>query len=80
MSGYYHYHRRQAHYRPELVFPVTMVAILLMVLIIACVSWILPDEPLGFVETQERQMQKPSRFERFIQGMKRAWKDAAKDE
>jgi hypothetical protein len=49
----------------------------------AFVSWMLPDEPSITYSNSGlpmQQTQKPSRFEKFVKGVFRAAKDAAKDE
>jgi hypothetical protein len=78
MSGDYHSYRRHGRYRTELLFPLAMLAALIGVLLVACVSWVLSDEaPESYPPIYK---EKPSRFERFIQGMKRALKNAADDD
>jgi hypothetical protein len=78
MRGDYHSHRRYYRYRPELVALVAMLGLLLIVVVVACVSWALPDEPTASYVPIESE--KPSRLDKFIHGMKRAVKDAATDD
>jgi hypothetical protein len=80
VSRYYHHHR-QSHYRTELVFPVAMVAVLLIALLVAGISWVLPDN-FGEASAQEApaQPEKPSRISKFLHGVVRAAREAVQDD
>jgi|HubBroStandDraft_5_1064220.scaffolds.fasta_scaffold2466430_1 hypothetical protein len=83
MGRYYYAYHRRTRFQPELLLPVAIVAILLVAVVGAFVSWMLPDEPSITYSNSGlpmQQTQKPSRFEKFVKGVFRAAKDAAKDE
>ncbi len=82
MGRYYYAYHRRTRFQPELLLPVAIVAILLVAVVGAFVSWMIPDEPSVTYSNSglPMQTQKPSRFEKFVKGMVRAAKDAMRDE
>jgi hypothetical protein len=81
-SRYYYHHHRRTHFRSELFLPVAIVGILLVAIVGAFVSWMIPDEPSVTYSNSglPMQTQKTSRFEKFVKGMARAVKDAVQDD
>jgi hypothetical protein len=79
--GHYYYHRhRRTHYRPELVFPVAMAAIFLVAVLVAFVSWMIPDDPAVTYSQQGLRTQKTSRLEKLFDGIVRAVKETVQDD
>ena len=77
---YYQYHRR-SHYRTEFMLPVAMLAVLLITLLVAGVSYVLPDNfGEGSAQVASTQPEKPSRVAKFIRGVARAMRDAVQED